>query len=253
MIQVEHVKYSYHGREAVLKDICLTETEGHFLALLGNNGAGKSTFLKCINRILEAQGGVIQIDGSNVKSLSRGAIAKKIAYVEQHTGTSRLTVYDTVLLGRKPHMKFSLSEEDYRIADNAIERMKLNDYRIRYTDELSGGELQKVVLARALAQQPEVLLLDEPTASLDLLNQHEVMRNVSEIVKRDSILAIIVIHDLNLALQYCDRFMLIKDGCAYQYGDSSVITEEIIRDVYGINASIIDINNRKMVVVNSEV
>ena len=116
-------------------------------------------------------------------------------------------------------------------------------------DELSGGELQKVVLARAVAQQPKVLLLDEPTASLDLYNQHEVMRTVSEIARMDDILVIVVIHDLNLALQYCDRFMLISDGCAYRYGDNSIITEESIRQVYRVNATIHDLSGKKYVVV----
>ena len=109
--------------------------------------------------------------------------------------------------------------------------------------------MQKVVLARAMAQQPKVLLLDEPTASLDLYNQHEVMRTVSEIARTDDILVIVVIHDLNLALQYCDRFMLISDGCAYRYGDSSIITEDSIREVYRVDASIHDFGGRKLVVV----
>lgn len=175
-----------------------------------------------------------------------------MAYVEQHTAVSRLTVYDTVLLGRKPHVKFGPGPEDYRIVDEAIARMSLENFQLRYVDELSGGELQKVVLARALAQQPKVLLLDEPTASLDLYNQHEVMRNVSEIARQDKLLAVVVIHDLNLALQYCDRFMLIHDGCTFRYGDDSIITEETIREVYRVEASIVPVNGRRFVVVCSE-
>ena len=112
--------------------------------------------------------------------------------------------------------------------------------------------MQRVVLARALAQQPRVLLLDEPTASLDLYNQHEVMRNVSRIAKADKLLAVVVIHDLNLALQYCDRFMLIHDGGTYRYGDASVITEESIREVYRVPASILTVKGRPFVVVDTE-
>ena len=251
MIDAEHVRFAYRGAEEVLKDLSMKEGTGHCLALLGNNGAGKSTFLKCVNRILGHQGGVITVDERDVKRLSRGEIARTMAYVEQHTAVSRLTVYDTVLLGRKPHIRFTPGPEDYRIVDEAIARMQLEDFQLRYVDELSGGELQKVVLARALAQQPRVLLLDEPTASLDIYNQHEVMRSVSQIAKADDILVIVVIHDLNLALQYCDRFMLIHNGGTFRYGDSSIITEESIREVYRVQASILTVKGRPFVVVDS--
>ena len=240
MIQAEHVHFAYHGEKDVLRDLELKEGTGHCLAFLGNNGAGKSTFLKCLNRILEPQGGLIMIDGMEIQNTPRSRIARKLAYVEQHTQVSRLTVYDTVLLGRKPHMRFSPGEEDYAIVDAVITRMHLEGLKLRCIDEISGGELQKVVLARALAQQPKVLLLDEPTASLDLKNQHEVMSIVSQIARDDNITVIVVIHDLNLALKYCDRFLLLSEGKAYRYGDRSIITAQAIRDVYGVDVTILE-------------
>ncbi len=249
MIQAEHVYFSYRGMEPVLKDLNLTEEAGHCLAFLGNNGAGKSTFLKCLNRILEPQDGLVVVDGMEIRNTPRTQIAKKLAYVEQYTDVSRLTVYDTVLLGRKPHMHLGPSSEDYAIVDAVIARMQLGDLKLRYIDEISGGELQKVVLARALAQQPKVLLLDEPTASLDLRNQHEVMRLVSRIAKDDGITVVVVIHDLNLALKYCDRFLLIHDGAAYCYGDISVITPETIKTVYGVEVTVTELNGSKFVIV----
>lgn len=249
MISTKCVSFSYRGMDAVLRNITVQEGPGHCLALLGNNGAGKSTFLKCLNRILPAKDGVIEVDGINVKSAARSEIAKRMAYVEQHTHADRLTVYDTVLLGRKPHIKFAPTDEDYKIVDSAIDRMHLRKMALRYVDELSGGELQKVALARALAQQPRVLLLDEPTASLDLCNQHEVMKVVSDIAHNDNILVVVVIHDLNLALKYCDRFMLISDGEVYSYGDSSTVTEKAISEVYGVDTTVADINGNKVVVV----
>ena len=249
MIQAEHVRFSYRGMEPVLRDLNLYEEAGRCLAFLGNNGAGKSTFLKCLNRILEPQNGLVIIDGMEIKNTPRAQIAKKLAYVEQHTDVSRLTVYDTVLLGRKPHMHFGPSAEDYAIVDASITRMQLDSLKLRYIDELSGGELQKVILARALAQQPKVLLLDEPTANLDLRNQHEVMRIVSQIAKDDDISVVVVIHDLNLALKYCDRFLLIHEGKAFCYGDISVITSETIRMVYGVEAEITELHGNKFVIV----
>lgn len=249
MIQAEHIQFAYRGMEKVLKNLCLNEEAGHCIAFLGNNGAGKSTFLKCLNRILEPQGGFIAVDGLEIKSSSRAQIARKLAYVEQRTEMSRLTVYDTVLLGRKPHMRFAPAQRDYDIADEAIARMQLGALKLRYIDELSGGELQKVILARALAQQPKVLLLDEPTASLDLRNQHEVMRTVANIAKEDGITAVIVIHDLNLALKYCDRFLMLREGEAFCYGDSGVVNPESIRAVYGVDAAVTELNGERFVMV----
>ncbi len=249
MIRAEHVDFSYRSAERVLKDLNLKEDAGHCLAFLGNNGAGKSTFLKCLNRILEPQGGLITVDGMEIRNTPRGQIARKLAYVEQHTDVTRLTVYDTVLLGRKPHMRFGPGAEDYAVVDAAIARMRLDGLKLRYIDEISGGELQKVVLARALAQQPKVLLLDEPTASLDLKNQHEVMDIVSRIARDDNITVVLVIHDLNLALKYCDRFLLLHGGAAYCYGDSSVITPEAIRTVYGVEAEITELGGSRFVIV----
>ena len=154
-----------------------------------------------------------------------------------------------MLLGRKPHLKMTPSEEDYAVVDSAIERLHLTDLKLRYTDELSGGELQKVMLARALAQQPRVLLLDEPTASLDIYNQHEVMKIAAGIASEDDMTVIIVIHDLNLALKYCDRFLLMHDGKSFDYGDVSVITSENIKAVYGVNAVITEVDGNKIVIV----
>ena len=249
MIHAENVNFSYHTDESVLKAVCLKEEAGHCIALLGNNGVGKSTFLKCFNRILKPDSGTVLVENLNIRKASRKEIALTLAYVEQHTSSGRLTVYDTVLLGRKPHMKMTPSEEDYAVVDNAIERLHLTDLKLRYTDELSGGELQKVMLARALAQQPKVLLLDEPTASLDIYNQHEVMKIAAGIASEDNMTVIIVIHDLNLALKYCDRFLLMHDGKSLDYGDVSVITSENIKAVYGVNAVITEVDGNKIVIV----
>ena len=249
MIHAENVNFSYHTDESVLKAVCLKEEVGHCIALLGNNGVGKSTFLKCFNRILKPDSGTVLVENLNISKAFRKEIALTLAYVEQHTSSGRLTVYDTVLLGRKPHMKMIPSEEDYAVVDSAIERLHLTDLKLRYTDELSGSELQKVMLARALAQQPRVLLLDEPTASLDIYNQHEVMKIAAGIASEDNMTVIIVIHDLNLALKYCDRFLLMHDGKSFDYGDVSVITSENIKAVYGVIAVITEVDGNKIVIV----
>lgn len=249
MICAEHISFSYDAEKVILQEVSLREDTGHCIALLGNNGVGKSTFLKCFNRILKPSKGTLRVEALDIGRATRKEIARTLAYVEQHTLAGRLTVYDTVLLGRKPHMKMAPSEEDYAITDRSIERLHLTDLRLRYTDELSGGELQKVMLARALAQQPKVLLLDEPTASLDIYNQHEVMKLAAGIAAEDGMTVMVVIHDLNLALKYCDRFLLMHDGKVFDYGDISIITPENIKAVYGVDTVIAQINGNKIVIV----
>ena len=249
MLRTQDVSFAYGSAREILQQISFDLEEGCCLALLGNNGAGKSTLLKCLNRIQEPKGGVVEVQGQNVRAMKRGEIARSMAYVAQQSESCQLTVFDSVLLGRKPYMRMNPTERDLAIVRRAMERMGLGPFALRYTDELSGGELQKVVLARALAQEPQILLLDEPTSNLDLHNQHEVLRVVSQIAKTDHMAVVVVLHDLNLALRYCDRFLLMQDGRVYRYGDAAVLTPEAIGDVYHVRAQVVEVLGRKMVVV----
>ena len=247
MISVNHIGFSYSTKK-ILQDISFDIQGSHCVAVLGNNGAGKSTLIKCLNRIHAAKEGTVVVEGQNVFDLGRNELAKRIAYVAQKNETSRITVYDTVLLGRKPYIKWDVSKEDTRIVDEILEQMGLQDFTLRYLDELSGGELQKVMLARALAQQPKFLHLHEPTSNLDPRNQYEMLRLVSRIAKERQIAVAIVIHDLNLALRYCDRFLFVKDSKVYSYGGIETMTPESIEDVYQIHVHIHDHNGIQVVI-----
>jgi len=238
MINVSELSYSYGKTSRTLENISFEAEVGQCIAVLGNNGAGKSTMIKCLNRILQPQDGSIIVNGRDVQKLKRQIIAQDMAYVAQQSESAQFTVYDAVLLGRKPYIKLNPTEDDHRITKDIIERMGLDIFSLRYIDELSGGELQKVMLARALAQQPKVLMLDEPTSNLDLKNQYEVMAIIRDIALEEKICVIIVIHDLNLALRYCDRFLFIKDCAVYSLGDENTVNTEIIREVYGMNVAI---------------
>ncbi|HCX65792.1 MAG TPA: iron ABC transporter ATP-binding protein [Eubacteriaceae bacterium] len=238
MINVENLAFSYNKESQIFKDISFHGMKGLCTAVLGNNGAGKSTLVKCLNRILDPQEGQVHVNGKNIQRIGRKDIAKAIAYVAQRNPMDQVTVFDAVLLGRKPYIKFEPVEEDYEIVKSVIRRMGLKDYELRHVDELSGGELQKVMLARALVQQPEVLLLDEPTSSLDLCNQYEVLECIKEIAKSEDICVLIVIHDLNLALRYCDRFLFLKDQNVLSYGDKTIVTEKILKEVYKMQVAV---------------
>lgn len=248
MINVQNLSFSYCKAYQILENIEFNAQEGQCVAILGNNGAGKSTMIKCLNRILTPQNGTVIVDERDVGSLKRQAIAQEMAYVSQQNESSQFTVYDAVLLGRKPYIKINPTEEDHRITRDIIERMGLSDFSLRYIDELSGGELQKVMLARALAQQPKVLMLDEPTSNLDLKNQYEVMGIIRDIAVEDKICVIIVIHDLNLALRYCDRYLFIKNCHVYSLGGAETVNCDAIREVYGMDVTIENVHGFPTVV-----
>jgi len=234
MIKVKMLEFSYHKGQKILDKINFAAEEGSFIAVLGNNGAGKSTLLKCLNRIICPQKGLVEVKAGDVLKMRSEDIAKEIAYVAQKNEAVRFTVFDAVLLGRKPYIRFKPTSFDYEITRRVMQKMKLEGMELRYLDELSGGELQKVVLARALVQQPQVLLLDEPTSNLDLKNQHAILEMLREIAHQDKISVIVVIHDLNLALRYCDKFLLLKEGRVLAYGGIDVMTPENIEEVYGL-------------------
>jgi iron complex transport system ATP-binding protein len=218
------------------------------VGILGNNGAGKSTLVTCINRIRMPQSGDVIIDGKSIKDMGRNEMARTIGYVAQKNEMSHATVFDCVLLGRKPYMKWGVSQQDLDLCTAVIRRVGLEDFQVRSLDELSGGELQKVMLARALVQQPKLLLLDEPTSNLDPKNQYEMMALVQKIAREKKIAVLIVIHDLNLALRYCDKFYFIRDHVGYSYGGIETVTSETIETVYGIRAEVTTVNGKPTVV-----
>ena len=171
MLNVENLSFHYRSGPEILRQISFSLEEGQFLAILGNNGAGKSTMLKCFNQILRVKGGHVWMDGEDLLTMTHREVARRVAFVSQTIPSTQMTVHDVVMLGRRPYMQWGFTEEDHRIVHQAMDRLNLSAMRGRFLNELSGGERQKVMLARALAQQPKVLLLDEPTSSLDIQNQ----------------------------------------------------------------------------------
>lgn len=248
MIEVQNLSFSY-GHHPVLSHVGFTAQSGECVGILGNNGAGKSTLITCINRIRTPNSGSVLIDGKAVGSMSRRELARSVAYVAQKNEMSQTTVFDCVLLGRKPYIRWAVGEEDLRLCTAMIHRVGLEALELRSLDELSGGELQKVMLARALVQRPKVLLLDEPTSNLDPRNQYEMMELVREVAREQHITVLIVIHDLNLALRYCDRFFFLKDGSGYRYGGMEVVDQSTIESVYGVCAKVMDVGGRRIVII----
>lgn len=247
ILSVKGLKFGYSSR-AVLKDVDFTVSQGDCLAILGTNGAGKSTLLKCLNRILKPQSGYVYIKKDEVSKLGRKELAQRVGYVAQKQESNRCTVFDAVLLGRKPYIKWDVSQNDREVTRRVLDLMELDSYSCRYVDELSGGELQKVVIARALAQEPDLLLLDEPTSNLDLKNQLEVVSIIKRVAKSQQIAAIVTMHDLNLAMRFAEKFLLLKKGSIYAAGGIDVMTSENVESVYSVPVTIEQCRNVSVVV-----
>ena len=248
-LKVKNVEFSY-ASVPILKDICIELAASEMLGVVGPNGAGKSTLLRCIDRILKPQRGSILLDEREIKKMSMIELAKKLGYIPQSTAqVFPATVFDTVLLGRRPHVGWRSGEKDRKKVLKALQMLNIEKFAMRDINELSGGQQQKVFIARALTQEPDVLLFDEPTSNLDIKHQLEVMEIIKSIVREKEISAIMAIHDLNLASRYADRIIMMNDGEIFSAGDSvSVLTPESIKQVYGVEAEVNHIHGRPYIV-----
>ena len=233
MLTVNELKFMYRNKN-VLREIGFSIEQGKVVAVLGPNGVGKTTLLKCLNRILKPGGGSVLLDDENLLDLSTMDIARRVGYVPQRVETGRLTAFDAVLLGRRPHIGWDVTPRDLAIVDAIFTKLGMESQRLCYIDEMSGGELQKVAIARALVQEPKVLLLDEPTSNLDLKNQVEILTTIRDIVRDHHIAAIMTMHDLNQALRFADTFIFIKNGKVHVHGTNDIVTPVIIEEVYGL-------------------
>lgn len=247
MLAVDGIRFSYNAKP-VLDDVSFNVGRGELCSILGNNGAGKTTLLKCLLRILYPQEGTVLIEEEDASGMSRMEMARRMGYVAQkESGSARFTVFDAVLMGRRPHINWGAGERDLEVVQEVMETLELEGLSLRYLDELSGGELQKVVIARALVQEPGIMLLDEPTSNLDLRNQLEVMETVRMAVDDRGIAAIMAIHDINLALRFSHKFMLLRDGAIFTCGGPDVISPESVERVYGVKVVIESLDGRKIV------
>ncbi len=239
MLSVRGLSFSF-GDTEVLKDVSLDVRPGEFFGIMGPNGSGKTTLLRCLTRFLTAEDGMIAVRGKPLEEFSAEAIAKTFAVVPQNSATDfPFTVFDIVMMGRIPHLGNRLSsetKEDVEIVRQALERTDALRFSKRVFSELSGGEKQRVIVARAIAQRPKVLLLDEPTVYLDISGQIATMDMIKRLNREEGMTVVAVLHDVNLAARYCDRIALLSGGKLEAIGSpSEVLTPETIQSVYGID------------------
>ena len=225
----------------LLDRVDVSAESGQFVGLIGPNGAGKSTLLRAISNVLSYQKGSVSLHGADLTTLPAREVAELLALVPQIAPyTQGFTAFELVLMGRYPHLgRFQVEgQSDDRIARNAMRLTETDQFETRTIETLSGGERQRVFLARAVAQQPQVLLLDEPTSNLDILHQLKILTLVRQLVD-DGLTAIAAIHDLNLAARFCDRLVLISGGRVVADGPAEdVLTPELIESAFGVESAI---------------
>lgn len=234
-LKAKDIRFAYHGRQ-VLSGIDAEVARGEILAVVGPNGAGKTTLLKCLLAVLPLGAGEVSVDGAPLAGMGSLERARCLAYVPQASPAKfPISVFEAVLMGRRPYLGWRPSEGDLETVDRILASMRLTALAGHEFDRLSGGEKQKVMLARAFAQEARYMLLDEPTSNLDLKHQLEVLDLIRESVVSRRIGAIVAIHDLNLALRFADSTLLIHHGARFSSGPPQhVLTKSNIRAVYGV-------------------
>lgn len=248
-LKVNNIEFAYNSIP-VLENISMELNCSEVLGIVGPNGTGKSTLIRCIDHILNPKRGSIFLDEQDISKMTRMEIARKIGYVPQSIeGVFPASVIDTVLMGRRPYLRWKSSKEDLDYVLEVLELLGMMEFSIRDINEISGGQQQKVLIARALAQKADLLLLDEPTSNLDIRHQLEVMEIMKNIVKNKGISAIMALHDLNLASRYADRIIMMKEGKIFAAGNpASVLTVENIKQVYGVRALVTDNGERPYII-----
>ena len=239
-VAVRGISFEYDGIPA-LRNVSLEVGEGEVVGVVGPNGSGKSTLLRCIDGILRPRVGVVLVDGEETSKMRRMDLARTMGYVPQgSSGTFPIRVFEMVLMGRRPYVNWKATRKDVDAVRRVLELMGMEHMAWRYFQELSGGERQKVIIARALAQEPKVLLLDEPTSNLDLRAQIEVLELIKELVRKNELSAMMAMHDLNLAARYSDKLVMLREGQIFAAGrPASVLTRENVREVYGVDVEAI--------------
>ena len=249
MLQVRNLTFRY-GKTgpAVLNSVSLELNPGEIGILLGKNGSGKTTLFKNILGLESPDGGSISFRDRDLIKMPGKERAGIIAYVPQHIHFGSLTVFDSILLGRVSRFGFRAGQEDRDVVDRILQEMELEDFRDRNAEELSGGEKQKIAIARAMAQEPEMLIFDEPTGNLDIANEHLILREAKALARGKNIAILSSLHDLNQAMNFGDRFFFLKDGAVKYTGGRECFTPEVIDDIFGIRVKIAEVDGEKIII-----
>ena len=248
MLKVENLTFSYEKNgKKVLNGTSLELEQGEIGIVLGKNGSGKTTLFKNILGIEKPQDGAVSFNGENLLKMNRRDRARRIAYVPQHIHFGDLTVFDSVLMGRVSYFGMKAGKADYLAVEKILSDMQLLDFADRSAEALSGGEKQKIAIARAMAQEPKLMVFDEPTGNLDIANEQLIIEEAKKLARAKNIGILCSLHDLNRALSFGDRFFLMKDGVVKYTGGPECINEEVLRDVFDIHVKLIQVDGQTLI------
>ncbi len=248
ILSVENLTFAY-GKNPILEDISFDIQPGRLTALLGVNGAGKTTLLKCCNRILRPDAGSVFLDKTDIAILKQRDIATLVGFVPHYRADVNISVFEMILMGRQPHSFWMPTEKDEQITEEIISLLGIEHLSQRPFQTLSGGESQIVLIGRAMAQEPRILLLDEPTSSLDPHNQAVIMNLLQHLAHVHQMGILAIIHDVNLAVRTCDQILMLKDKKIIWTGNPVDLTQEIIATAYGILPRVVKVDHLPVFVI----
>ena len=248
MLNVDNLSFRYSKfSRPVLNGASLELKAGEIGILLGKNGSGKTTLFKNILGIAKPGSGSIRFEGEDLLKMSRKERARRIAYVPQDIHFGALTVFDSIMLGRISYFGLKSGDGDYQAVEKILMDMHLEEYAFRMVDELSGGERQKIAIARAMAQEPKLMVFDEPTGNLDIANEQLIIEEAKRLAKEKNISILSSLHDLNQALSFGDKFFFLKNGVVKYAGGREIITPEVVKDTFDVDVRIRQIDGQTVV------
>ena len=248
MLNIHDVHFSYtKNGKSVLNGTTLELQQGEIGIVLGKNGSGKTTLFKNILGIEKPKSGTIYFENQDLLKMNRRERARRIAYVPQHIHFGDLSVLDSVLMGRVSYFGLKAGPEDYAAVEKILTDMGLQEFAGRSAEALSGGEKQKIAIARAMAQEPRLMIFDEPTGNLDIANEQLILQEARKLAKEQNISILSSLHDLNQALYFGDKFFFMKDGIVKYAGGKEIVTQEVLFDIFDIQVKIVEIENQKVI------
>lgn len=248
MLSVENVTFRYDRQGPdVLRGVNLELKSGEIGILLGRNGSGKTTLFQNILGILNPRSGTIRLDGEDSRRLSRAQRARRIAYVPQDIRFGALSVFDSVLMGRVSYFGMKAGQADYLAVERILRDMGLEGFAQRNVEELSGGERQKIAVARAMAQEPKLMVFDEPTGNLDIANEQQIITEARRLAREKHIGILSSLHDLNRAMDFGDKFFFLKDGVVKYTGGKECFREDVLRDIFDIDVKIVRVDGQPVI------